>query len=566
MADQPSRKEQLLAQLASLDGALREKAETHLHEFVRQSWKVVEPKRPFQDSWHIGAICEHLEAVVAGQIANLGINVPPSTGKSTIVSVQFPAWLWLPRPARKGAPANPLLGPGTRVMGASYDLTQSGDAQTKMRDLVMSDWYRERWDVALREDRQSLMHYWTVAGGWRMGVAVSAPRMGQHPHLKIVDDPHNPRKQLLSDTDIKDAQQWYDLFKIRGAMFPAPTVLIMQRLHERDLCGHLRATEADWTWLVLPMRWEPKRMVQVPTGWVDPREGQPGALLWPEAWPADRVTKTYPPGSWIEASQAQQRPAPAGGLMFKRTQFPVVHVLPSDVVAEVRSWDVAGTDVAEKTPQSARTAGVRMLATASGKYIVRDVRKGWWGAAEVDAEMLQTAQLDGREVPVWEEREGGSSGKAVIAARRRLLVGYGYNEYRLAGKGSKVQRAIPLQSQAQGGNCAIYVPLLPDGTPHPAAQQMAQEFLDEIELFPAGTLKDQVDAATQAFNVLTAGGAQQDLDLSTGGPGDAAQETEEQRAARELERTAEAERVVLDEIRRNGVYWPGGGGGYFNDR
>lgn len=580
---EPSRRDQLLAQIAALDEALTRKAEVSLHEFVKQSWPTVEPQRPFSDNWHLGAICEHLDAVTRGQIHNLGINVPPSTGKSTVVSVQFPAWIWLPRVA---ATPKRILGPQQRIMCASYDLTQTGRDQTRMRDLVLSDWYQERWPVQLRADMQGKMKFGTVDGGWRMGVAVSAPRMGEHPNIKIVDDPHNPRKLLLSDADIADAQQFYSLFKIRGAMFPAPTVLIMQRLHEQDLCGHLRETEGgEWEWLVLPMRWEPKRMVQLSTGWLDPRDpaanigtlsvaqalvgagaiprGE-GALLWPKEWPESRTVTTYPPGSWIEASQAQQRPAPAGGLMFKRSQFPIIHARPADIVATVRSWDIAGTELKDKTPTSARTAGVKMSRTAGGLYVIEDVRKGWWGAAEVDLQMLQTAQLDGRDVPIWEEREGGSAGKAVIAARRRLLAGYAYREYLLGGR-SKPQRATPMQAQAQGGNMRILVPLLPDGQPEPSAQQMAEEFLREVELFPAGTLKDQIDAATQAFNVLTGNSVSVAMDFVTGA--DDAVLTEDELQEREALRTAEAERVVLADIAAHGVYWPTGqGGGSFGDR
>lgn len=514
------RKAALIKRAMELDAMIAEKCETDLHAFVAESWNVVEPAKRFTDNWHVGAICEHLQAVTTGQIKNLGINVPPSTGKSTVVFVQYPAWLWIPT-------AGIRRGPGTRIMAASYDLKASGDGQAKMRDLVLSDWYRQRWKVELRADRQSAMHYQTTSGGWRMGVAVSAPRMGQHPHLKILDDPHNPRKLLLSDADVKMAEDFWALFKIRGAMFPAPNILIMQRLHEHDLCGYIREREsADWEWLVLPMRWEPKRMVELSTGWRDPRDpseplatanvAQPllgygqiqrglGALLWPAEWPEEKVVSTYPPGSWVEASQAQQRPAPAGGLMFKRADFRIVHALPTDIVSKVRSWDVAGTSAEDKSTKTARTVGLRMEQTASGQYIITDIQKGYWESNEVDSMMLQTAKLDGPEIRIREEREGGSSGKAVIAYHRRQLAGYAYDEYVVAGKGSKIQRAIPLQAQSKGGNVLIYVPLLGDGSPSPSAQKMATEFLDEIELFPAGTLKDQVDAASQAFNVLTLG-------------------------------------------------------------
>ena len=52
-----------------------------LHSFLRSYWPVVEPGKAFIDNWHIGAICEHLQAVTDGQIKRLLVNVPFRTAK-----------------------------------------------------------------------------------------------------------------------------------------------------------------------------------------------------------------------------------------------------------------------------------------------------------------------------------------------------------------------------------------------------------------------------------------------------------------------------------------------------
>ena len=65
-----------------------------LWEFVRAAWHVLEPAHPFVDNWHVGAICELLEAVTLGQIQNLLINIPPRHLKSLLVSVFWPCWEW----------------------------------------------------------------------------------------------------------------------------------------------------------------------------------------------------------------------------------------------------------------------------------------------------------------------------------------------------------------------------------------------------------------------------------------------------------------------------------------
>src|SRR4051812_24562468 len=65
---------------------IRERCKT-LAGFVREAWKVLEPKQPLVWNWHIDAICAHLEAVTDGRINRLLINVPPGSSKSLLVSV-----------------------------------------------------------------------------------------------------------------------------------------------------------------------------------------------------------------------------------------------------------------------------------------------------------------------------------------------------------------------------------------------------------------------------------------------------------------------------------------------
>ena len=71
------------------------------HEFIKQAWSAIEGGVGFVDSWHIQAIAEHLEACYLRDIKKLLINIPPRTSKSTIISVMFPAWVWIHNPEEK---------------------------------------------------------------------------------------------------------------------------------------------------------------------------------------------------------------------------------------------------------------------------------------------------------------------------------------------------------------------------------------------------------------------------------------------------------------------------------
>ena len=86
MEPDATRKAALVERLAQLDEMVTRRCEESLETFVEESWKVIEPGSPFVKGWHLGAICAHLMAVLAGQIRMLVILIPPRMGKSTVTS------------------------------------------------------------------------------------------------------------------------------------------------------------------------------------------------------------------------------------------------------------------------------------------------------------------------------------------------------------------------------------------------------------------------------------------------------------------------------------------------
>ena len=79
----------------------RRSASASLYEFVRQAWHVMEPGTTFVPGFHIETICEHLEAVTAGEILRLLVNIPPRHSKSTVISVAWPCWEMITAPHQR---------------------------------------------------------------------------------------------------------------------------------------------------------------------------------------------------------------------------------------------------------------------------------------------------------------------------------------------------------------------------------------------------------------------------------------------------------------------------------
>jgi predicted phage terminase large subunit-like protein len=151
----------------------------------------------------------------------------------------------------------------------------------------------------------------------------------------------------------------------------------------------------------------------------------------------------------------------------------------------IRFWDLAATENAGDF-----TVGVKMLKHSRGIYYVLHVVRGRWRSMQRDATILQTAQMDGTEVAIWIEEEGGSAGKMQSDALIRMLAGFNVHTERPTGP--KLVRALPLAAQAEAGNVKLL------------AGAWNQAFIDELHAFTGedGDCDDQVDAASGAFNKL----------------------------------------------------------------
>lgn len=182
--------------------------------------------------------------------------------------------------------------------------------------------------------------------------------------------------------------------------------------------------------------------------------------------------------------------ARGGGSIFKREWFRFVDELPQGL-RFVRFWDLAATEPKPGTDPD-YACGVKMGRSSRGDYYIADVRRTRTTPQGVVALVRQTAEMDGRLIPIWMEQEPGSAGKIVIDEYVRMLAGWSFRG--IKSTGDKVTRASPLSSQAEAGHVFLL------------RAYWNGDFLDELEAFPGGSHDDQVDAASGAFEELTDAG------------------------------------------------------------
>jgi len=455
----------------------REYCARSLANFVREAWHVLEPGQPYIHGWHVDAICEHLEAITDGDLTRLLINIPPGTMKSTLTSVFWPAWEWGPKGLSH-----------MRMIGASHEQGLAVRDTRKMRNLITSEWFRERWPIALTSDQNQKTFYENDATGWRQACAV-ASMTGKRGDRVVWDDPHSVEAALSiahRETALRVFQETLPT-RLNNPDSSA-IVIVMQRLHESDVSGFILEDDYGYDHLCLPMEFEPERRCTTSLGFTDPRT-EDGELLFPERFSrttVDRDKKIM--GSMAVAGQFQQRPAPRGGGFFEWEKLEIVEAAPKKLFQFVRYWDKAGTDGA-----GAYTAGVLMAKDSEGIFYVLDVVRGQWSAPKREKVIKQTAQTDGVKVKVWVEQEPGSGGKESAESTVKGLAGF--RAYAERATGDKALRAEPYSVQVEAGNVKV------------VAGTWNKDFIDEHKTFPVGKYKDQIDGASGAFNKLAAGGA-----------------------------------------------------------
>ena len=468
------------ARLIALD---RFEASERLLDFVPIAWHVLEPVQVYVPSYATEAICEHLEAVTYKWINRLLITVPPGSSKSLLSSVFWPAWEWGPRYMRS-----------MRYLTTAFNDGPVKRDTRKMRDLVASPWYQDRWPRVrlVRSGETSFANSYT---GNREGVPFGS-LTSQRGDSLIVDDPHS------TETAESPAERKTTVRKFReGAINRlndqelSAIIVIMQRLHEGDVAGEILANDMGYTHLCLPMEYDPKTFIMSGKVLYDPnkrnaigfkdKRTQDGELLDPVRFPLKVVEQLKKDmGPYGYAGQYDQRPVPRAGGMFQREWFNNKIIRPSAVPAGTvwwRHWDLAAT----KKETAAYTAGVRMGKTPDGRYIVAHAMRFQEEGLTVRANIKQQAQLDGYATSISLPQDPGQAGKV---QKTDMIAGLaGFVVAAMPEMGDKAHRAEPFAVQCEAGNV-----FLVEG-------EWNTPWLDEVCNFPGGKFKDQVDASVGAF-------------------------------------------------------------------
>ena len=451
-----------------------------LKEFVEQAWRLLEPVSTLVWSWHLDLICEYLTLIRDGNFKTIcpdceGIifNVPPRTMKSLLISVFFPVWVWTTDPSR-------------RFMFVSYSEKLSTQHSIFRRSVIESPWYQKEWGsvFTLSRDQNVKSHYGNSERGAMFSTGMQATATGMGGDILIFDDPLNP-EQAISQVEREAVNLRFDTTFRSRINDPATGVkiIIMQRLHELDLTGHVLARESSrWKHVSLPAVAEKDQQWKFPESKevVNQKAGQ---LLWPARLPQSFLdSQRIGMGSWAFNGQYLQTPAPLDGGIIKRQWVRFYRQLPEKFEFMVQSWDCTFSGGQEND----FVAG-QVWARSGGKYFMLPYRtydRLDFGPTMAAIKACHAKFPQAHAVLI----EDKANGPAIISELQKEIAGV----VAVNPEGGKLARAQATAPLWESGSIE-----LPD--PQVFGCTWIEDYLHNICTFPKAAHDDDVDATSQAL-------------------------------------------------------------------
>ncbi len=354
------------------------------------------PGFEYNDYQYIKVIADRLEAANTGKVRRIIFNMPPRSMKSICVSVAWPAW---------------ILGnqPTARIIVASYSRLLSEKHSLDTRCIIQSDWYRELFpEVKLSKSQNTKYKFQTVQQGFRIATSVGGTLTGEGGDFIIVDDPLSSA-QALSETFRKRAINWFDqtLVTRLNERKKGIIVLVMHRLHQEDLTGHLLSKPRNiWHHVCLPMVPESGQIINSALG--EAKElysRKEGELLYPIDDEEIEMIKIEL-GSYAFAAQYQQNPLLFSSGMIKQEWLKCYKNFPDSLTHVAQSWDTA-VSINDTSDFSVCTTWAKM----ENKFYLLDVYRA---KLEYPALKEQVLSLEARWEPHAILIEAKASGQQLI--------------------------------------------------------------------------------------------------------------------------------------------------------
>ena len=304
---------------------------TSLEKYTKAMFKA-QYNRSFIVAAHHKKIIEALQDVVDGKCKRLILNLPPRYGKTELTIKSFISWCF-------------ALNPKCRFMHLSYSDDLVKDNSETVRNIMSLELYKSLFPSSALASEKGNAKFWkTNAGGEMYAVSTQGQVTGRGAGAVditeadmmdggdpfgafddktqemlqmieartnifqgaiLIDDPIKPEDANSEVVRERINSRFENTIRSRVNSRNTPIIIIMQRLHEHDLCGYLQEIEPD-EWRVLSMS-----AIQT-----DPKTGREHAL-WPMKHTLEELHRMRELNPLVFDTQYMQDPTPSEGLMYQ---------------------------------------------------------------------------------------------------------------------------------------------------------------------------------------------------------------------------------------------------------
>lgn len=276
---------------------------------------------PYIVGKHHELIFNALDQVVRGEVRKLIINIAPRYGKTLLCSQMFIAY-------------GLAINPESKFLHLSYSGHLTQENSMAVKDIIYSDYYQSVFSTRIQFGSNTKAKWSTTAGGGMYATSTLGQITGfgagrvetedeeeanidqytaifnpdKFSGAIVIDDPLKP-DDAISDTVRESVNRRFETtIRNRVNSRKTPIVIIMQRLHEHDLCGYLQEIEPDdWTVLSIPAI-------------MTDSYGKEHAL-WEFKHTLEELYKIKAANSFVFETQYMQNPTPLEGLMYSHFRY-----------------------------------------------------------------------------------------------------------------------------------------------------------------------------------------------------------------------------------------------------
>lgn len=479
------RRKRKLEKLAAKEAV---KCMNNFYYFFKTFWPEMSGE-VYQDAWHIKLICDVLEdramkLIRLEQIMEtIVINVPPRSSKSTIVTIAFPLWIWLHKP-------------NFTTTNISYSATLSkkhayisrGITDSKKWHALFDNIFEKVHGKPLEILKQNELEMLNNFKGSRFNTSVGGTITGMHANIVIEDDPLNP-EEAHSDAERENAIRFHDeTISTRLKNFTSYlNIIIAQRLHEEDTCGHVLNQDLPITHICLPGELTSSCIVK-PEEYRDKYEDN---ILDPLGKPREVLDQLKIKLKGAYSGQVLQMPFNMEDQDITPGMFKIIH--PKELADDI-IWDVwidgAYTDKTENDP-----SGIMIAAKVGHNLIIKENYNLWKKLPDLVSfliELEEGGSFDGDKGRIFIEPKASGYSLAQYIENDTdynfVLIGeHNKREGKLVSQG-KVARHNLIKPKAESGRITLV-----EGSWH-------GDFFSQVCGFPKAAADEAVDTLGYAVN------------------------------------------------------------------